>query len=192
MATSTETTPANELEVIRLGSGTVYVTEFLGEIPEDSEIEKNTNILGRIQGGASVEYKPTFYTAKDDSGLASKTVITEEEATLKTGLITFNAHTLAKMAATARVTETSTERTLKIGGAGNDNGKKYLFRFLHADKVDGDVRLTLVGRNTAGFSLAYAKDKETIIDAEIKAEPCDGEGTLVIYNEEIKTDGVVA
>ena len=48
----------------------------------------------------------------------------------------------------------------------------------------------IVGRNNSGFSLAFAKDKETTIDAEFKAIPMDNEGTLIIYaemDESIKT-----
>ena len=43
-----------------------------------------------------------------------------------------------------------------------------------------------MGRNEAGFTLTFAKDKETIIDAEFKAmAKIDSEGTLIVYKEEI-------
>ena len=45
---------------------------------------------------------------------------------------------------------------------------------------------TIVGKNTAGFTLAFAKDKETVIDAEFAAIPSDAEGTLIIYKEEME------
>ena len=32
--------------------------------------------------------------------------------------------------------------------------------------------------------MAFAKDAETVIDAEIKALPNDNEGTLIIFQEE--------
>lgn len=177
---------------IVLGSGTFYVMEFTGEIPEDSVIEVESNILGLVQGGASVEYKPTYYTAKDDFGKKQKTIITEEEALMKSGICTFNGNTLAKISSTARVTTNGNKRIVKIGGVGNDNGKKYLIRFHHEDKVDGDIRVTIVGRNEAGFSLAFAKDKETVVDAEFKAAPHDTDGTLILYEEEIKDAAAAA
>lgn len=177
----------NNTEYIQLGSGDLYCTEFTEEIPQDADIEKPENLIGWIKGGAEVGYKPTFYTAKDDFGHVQKTIVTEEEASLKTGVITWNGNTLAKLSSTARVTETSEKRTVKIGGVGNDNGKKYLIRFHHKDETDGDIRVTIVGKNEAGFSLAYAKDKETVIDAEFKAQPHDKDGTLIQYDEEIKT-----
>lgn len=179
-------------ERIVLGSGKLYCMEYAGSIPEDSVIETAENQLGHISGGASVEYKPTFYSCKDDLGVVQKSVLTDEEATLKSGVMTWVAQTLQKLCATGRVTEDSTKkvRTLKIGGVGNQDGKSYILHFVHEDP-EGDIRLTIVGRNEAGFTLTFAKDKETIVDAEFKAQPkLDSEGTLIIYKEEIVTSTV--
>ena len=175
----------NNTETIVLGSGKLYYKEFNGVMPENADIETATNLLGLISGGASLEYKPEFYTAEDDYGLVQKTIITKEEATLKSGVITWNGNTLSVLSSTARVTEAADKRTVKIGGRGNDNGKSYVLHFVHEDPVDGDVRVTIVGKNEAGFTLAFAKDKETVIDAEFKAKPHDAEGTLIKYEEEI-------
>ena len=57
-------------ESIVLGSGDLYCTDFEGtdkELPADAEIEKEENRLGHIKGGASVEYTPSFYEAKDNT-----------------------------------------------------------------------------------------------------------------------------
>ncbi len=174
------------VERIVLGSGKVYCTEFTSEIPEDATIETDANLLGLIQGGATLTYTPTFYEAKDDLGLVSKKFITEEEVILKSGIMTWNGATLQKLSSTARVTEeaASHTRTVKIGGAGNYDGKKYVIHFVHEDAIDGDIRVTIVGSNEAGFELAFAKDKETVINAEFKAQPHDAEGTLIVYKEE--------
>ena len=174
---------------IVLGSGKLYVTEFSGStLPADDTIETEGNLLGLISGGATLEYSPTFYEAKDDLGLVSKKFITEEEVVFKSGILTWNAQTLAKLCATGRLTEDSSgkTRTVKIGGSGNYNGKKYVIHFVHADAADGDVRITLVGSNEAGFEMAFQKDSETVINAEFKAEPHDTEGTLVVYKESYK------
>ena len=172
-------------ERIVLGSGKLYCQEYTGTMPEDSAIEAAENLLGYISGGASIEYKPTFYACKDDLGVVQKSVLTDEEATLKSGVMTWNASVLQKLCTTGRVTEAGGIRTLKIGGVGKQDGKSYVLHFVHED-AEGDVRLTIVGRNEAGFTLTFAKDKETIIDAEFKAQPkIDSEGTLIIYKEEI-------
>ena len=176
-------------ERVVLGSGKLFTTVFDGTIPEDSVIETEENRLGDIQGGASAEYKPTYYTVEDDLGLVKEDYIVAEEVTFKSGILTWNGNTLSKICATAKVTEDKTKgkRTVKIGGLSKDNGEKRLFRFVHEDKKKGDVRITMIGKNQAGFSMAFAKDKETVINAEIKGTPLDNEGTLIIYEEDIPT-----
>lgn len=176
---------ATDGEKIVLGSGKLYIAEYAGSIPTDVTLEVDDNLLGTIQGGATLEYRPTFYTAKDDSGAARKTVLTDEEVTLKSGVMTWCGTTLTKLIATARVTEAAGKRIVKIGGIGNSDGKQYVLRFLHEDPVDGNIRVTIVGKNQAGFTLAFAKDKETVVDATFTAEPLDTEGTLIIYEEDI-------
>lgn len=177
------------MEKIVLGSGKVYITEFNGEIPNSETIEVEENLLGLIQGGATLEYKPSYYEAKDDLGLCQKNILTEEEVTFKSGVMTWNGKTLVKLCSTARIKEENGKRIVKIGGITNYNGKNYIIRFVHEDEQDGDIRVTIVGKNEAGFSLAFAKDKETVIDAEFKAMPHDEEGTKILYEEEIISEG---
>lgn len=172
---------------IILGSGKLYVSEFNSEagIPEDTVIETEANQLGLISGGATLEYTPTFYEAKDDLGLVSKKFITEEQAIFKSGILTWNGETLSKLCATGRVSTNGNKRVVKIGGSGNYNGKMYVIRFVHTDAATGKVRITVVGSNEAGFEMQFQKDAETVINAEFKAQPHDSEGTLVLYEEEI-------
>lgn len=176
---------------IVLGSGKLYVTEFTNTMPEDATIETDENVLGLIQGGATLSYSPEFYTAKDDLGLAVKKMITNETATLKSGVMTWNGKTLQRLCSTAKVTEDTSNktRTVKIGGVGNYDGKKYVIRFVHEDANEGDIRITIVGANEAGFEIAFAKDEETVIDAEFTAFPMDENGTLIEYKE---TDSSIA
>ena len=174
-----------DAQVITLGSGDLMIKEYTDTMPSYTDFDATTDLLGRISGGASIEYKGTWYEAKDDTGKVVKTIITEEEATLKSGVITWNGKTLEKLCSTARVTEDGGMRTVKIGGVGNHNGKSYALCFHHIDKADGDVYLLIRGVNQAGFSLAFVKDKETVIDAEFKCLPQDDEGTLIQYIEEI-------
>jgi len=76
---------AEDKQKITLGSGKLYTTTFDVLIPSNVELETPTNLLGLIEGGATLEYKPKFVTVTDDLGLVSKTILTEEEATLKSG-----------------------------------------------------------------------------------------------------------
>lgn len=174
-----------DAEVITLGSGDLMIKEYTDTMPSYTEFKAETDILGRIEGGATLEYSGEWYTAKDDTGKAVKTIVTEEEATLKSGIITWNGKTLEKLCSTARVTEEGGIRTVKIGGTANNNGKSYALCFHHTDKVDGDIWLVVRAVNQGGFSLAFVKDEETVIDAEFTCLPQDNEGTLIQYIEEM-------
>lgn len=179
-----------EKKRITLGSGTPYIMEFDGTtVPEKDAICVPENRLGYISGGATIEYKPSFYTAKDDLGVCEKTIITDEGVLFKTGILTFDAESLKKLVATGRVSDSTDgkTRTILIGGIKNNDGKKYVICFHHSDPIDGDIWVIIVGQNQSGFSLAFAKDKETVIDAEFKALSQDNDGTLIKYIEEIKT-----
>ncbi|HHT47542.1 MAG TPA: hypothetical protein GX004_09730 [Firmicutes bacterium] len=177
-------------EKIVLGSGKLYVVEFSGTIPENAVLETEENRLGYIKGGASIEYTPTFYEVKDDLGRVFKKILTEEQATLKSGILTWDLNKLNKLCNTGSITEDAVNniRTLKIGGIGNYDGKKYVIHFLHEDPEDGDLRVTIVGSNEAGFTIAFAKDAETVVNAEFKAQPADDDGTLIILQEDIIAD----
>lgn len=172
-------------ERIILGSGKLFCTTFIGEIPEDAVIETVENQLAHIKGGASVEYTAETLTVKDDLGVVSKTKLTNEDAILKAGLLTWCAKTLEKLCATARVSQTTKKITVKIGGIKNQKNTKYLLRFLHEDAEDGNIRVTIVGNNEAGFSFTFAKDAESTLEPQFKAHPLDKEGTLIIFDEEI-------
>ena len=173
-------------EKITLGSGEMFIMEFTGELPTTEDICQPENRLGHVSGGATLEYTPSYYTARDDLGVVSKTIVTEEEATLKSGILTFNGETLTKLTETGRVSEDGNIRTVKIGGIKNSDRKNYVLCFYVHDAADGDCWVMIVGRNEAGFSLSFAKDKETIIDAEFKCQPMDDEGTLICYIEEVR------
>ena len=175
---------------IVLGSGKIYMTEFSGSIPADNVIEASVNLLGAVKGGASVEYSPEFYMAKDDLGTVSKSRLTKEDATLKCGVMTLDGTTFAKVCATARVTTSGSKRIVKIGGTGNDNGKKYAIRFVHEDEADGDIRLTIVGRNESGFTMSFSQEEETVIDLEFAAHPHDSDGTLIVYEETLSSSTI--
>ena len=171
---------------ITLGSGKAYIMEYSGTMPEVTAICVDGNELGKIQGGAELAYTAETHEEKDDLGTVAKVVITAEEAVLKLGLITFNGETLAKLADRCKVTEASGKRTLKIGGAGNAQGKEWVVCFHHEDMVDGDIWVMVRGANQAGLTLTFAVDAGTKIEPEFKALPCDNDGTLITYIEEVK------
>lgn len=173
-------------ENITLGSGKAYIMEYDGAtgMPETSAICVKENLLGHIQGGAELTYTAEPHEEKDDLGLVTKVVVTAEEAVLKLGLLTWNGDTLAKLVDRCTSTTEGGKRTIKIGGAGNAQGKEWVICFAHEDKVDGNLWVLLRGTNTAGFTLTFATDAGTKIEPEFKALPQDDDGTLITLIEE--------
>jgi len=176
---------------IVLGSGKLYIdsvtaTSGVYTIPADASIEVASKLLGYIQGGATLEYTPTFYTVKDDLGYISRRYLTEESVVFKSGILTWNADVLDKLCSTASVTTADGKKTVKIGGIDNYDNQMYILRFVHEDSTEGDIRLTVVGNNTAGFELQFQPEQETVLNAEFECVPGVGSaGTLVVYEEEI-------
>ena len=173
-------------ENITLGSGKAYIMEYDAAtgMPEVDAICVESNLLGHIQGGATLTYSAEPHEEKDDLGLVSKTVITSEEASLKLGLLTWNGKTLQYLADRCSVTEASGKRTIKIGGAANSQGKQWVVCFFHEDKADGNLWVLIRGSNSAGVTLTFATDAGTKLEPEFKALPQDGEGTLITLIEE--------
>ena len=174
-------------DTVTLGSGKIYLQTFSESMPPVDALCVESNLLGYIKGGASLEYTQETYEEKDDLGYVSKIITTNEEAVLKCGLLTWNGTTLKKLLDRCSSTEASGKRTTKIGGAGNAQGGYYAICFHHEDKTDGDLWILIKGRNTAGATLTFATDAGTTVEPEFKALPHDSDGTLVELIEEIPT-----
>ncbi len=171
--------------VITLGSGKLYLQAFSETMPTVEDICKADNLLGHIKGGAALEYTEETYEEKDDLGLVSKIITTNEEALLKCGLLTWNGETLQKLIDRCKSTTEGGKRVTKIGGAGNSQGGYYAICFHHEDKTDGDLWVMIKGRNTAGVTLTFASDAGTVVEPEFKAMPHDADGTLIELTEEV-------
>ena len=155
-------------KTITLGSGYVYLKEYANEVPATkadlTALCAADNLLGYIKSGASLAYSQETYEEKDDLGFVSKIITTDEEALLKMGLLTWNGTSLKALLDRCQSSEANGLRTTKIGG---------------------DVWVVIVGRNTAGATITFAKDNGTVIEPEFKAKPHDTDGTLVLFFEEI-------
>ena len=183
---STTNTIDNSEEII-LGSGDLYIVEFTGEIPDDTEIEKDENRAGNIKGGATMEYSIESQTVQDDKGRVKKTIITKESVLFKTGLMTWIKKFMQAIIQTARIDEATKtgHRIYKLGGLANLNKTRYLWRFVHTRDDGRKLRITVTGKNTGTISLAFQPENETVVDAEITADTLDKEGTLVILDDEM-------
>lgn len=176
-----------EKDTITIGSAKAYMMVVTDTMPTKDDLFKEENRVGYIKGGAAIEYTEETSEEKDDLGIVSKVVTVSEEALMKMGLITWNGTTLQKVIDRCQVTEGNGVRTVKIGGAGNAQGKYYAIGLHHEDKADGDLWVIIKGRNTAGVTLTLATDEGTLLEPEFKAMPHDEAGTLVELIEETGT-----
>lgn len=177
--------PKRDKDTITLGTATLYMAVFADAMPTQEELFVEENRAGYSQGGAAIEYTEETHEEKDDLGRVSKIITISEEAIVKCGLLTWNGNTLQQLIDRCKVTEAGGKRTVKIGGAGNAQGKHYAIGLHHEDPTDGDIWVIIKGRNTAGLTLTYATDAGTKLEPEFKAMPHDTDGTLIEYIEEI-------
>lgn len=153
---------------IILGAGELYMYEFTeSAIPEHTIIETDVHNVGHCSGGFSIEYKPKRYDVKNQYGRTVKSFITEEEITVKSGILEWNLENLA-LVSTAKFTEDTTKgvRTLTFGGGGSL--KNVLIRFVHTKENGKKLRFTMVGNAGNGFKIEFT-DKELTVDAEFTA-----------------------
>ncbi|MFX0547912.1 hypothetical protein ACOAKC_01125 [Hathewaya histolytica] len=172
---------------IIMGCGKLYITEFNGDkyedIPKDDVIEVEDNDTGYSQGGFSFEYKPTEYEVKNSCGEIVKRFIVSEEATCKTGILTWNPKMLSRIHP-VKYEEDESKKTRKITFGGAKALKNVLVRFVHEKEGNKKLRLTMIGNCGSGFSMTFEGEKETVIDAEIKAINAI-DGFLAEFREEI-------
>lgn len=183
----------SEKNRIAMGSCDIYMIEFTGktfeDIPNDAALEMEANLIGRTKDGATFTHTTASYTAKSDDGIAQRTEMTEQTVTLSFGLITWNGRTIEKIVPTAIASNITVEGTDKkrrrtVGKSlSSADGKLYVVRAVHKDKVKGDVRYTIIGKNLDGFSAAYKPGVECTITPTITAEP-DDNGDLYIIDED--------
>lgn len=168
---------------VPLGSGRTYVAELTEEMSllaaDLVGLCKEENLLGETKNGATLSYTSSTHKEQDDHGVLMRIITTEEEAKLKLGLFSWCNETLTKLVATGRMAMEGDYNVLKLGGLNNDNGKRYVVIFRQIDPQLGDLYVAIVGTNTAGLSLAFARDNTTKLEPEFTALPCDEEGTLI-------------
>lgn len=179
-----------------LGSGDLFIVDVADEtltnkaIGTDefyTAIEKDEYQIGHIQGGASLEYTCEWKQVKDDYKVVCKQFITNEDAKLKGGILAWNISVLEKLSATARTSETSKHKLLKIGGINNANGKVYFIHFRHKRDDGKYIRVTIKGTCTNGFTIAFDPENETVLDPEFNAQGNTSDGGTLVYWAEEKT-----
>lgn len=172
---------------ITIGSATVYLKEYdeAQGLPTVDAMCVDENRFAYTKNGATIRYTQTAQDLSDDLGKIRKTVYSGDEATVQLGVLGWIGTTLAKAISTAVATEDGNRRVTKIGGVGNDNGKRYVVCLHHEDAQDGDCWWMMVGKNTEGLELQYQMEDGTVFQPTFKAEPYDSDGHLLWFEEEI-------
>ena len=172
---------------IVLGSGKLYCIPYvpgtvIGSLA-DYCIEDNR--IGLIQGGAQISYTPTVYEVKDDMNVIYKRFITAEEATLTSGILTWNLDALNSFIGNKYFyINDEGNKVMKLGGSGAREMDEYLVVFCHEFRNKNKIYVGMAATNDAGLTLAFQPDKETVIDAEFRAISNDDGGCILIIEEE--------
>lgn len=166
-----------------LGSGDLYIVAYSGgSIPADGTIETPENMIGGIKGGATVSYTPTIYSVSDDMRRMKKSLITAEEATFKTGYLSFDLGEIAQIALGSHLDTYGGKSTLAVGGG--QTITEYVLRFVHTMGNGKKVRVSMIGTPVSGFELAFSPENESVINAEFSAVPMNAEGHLFTIDVE--------
>lgn len=166
---------------ILLGSGDLYIMEVTANtMPTDVALEVAGNKIGHISGGCVVEFKPTVSDVKNSYGEIVKRYVSEEVATLKTGILSFDMANIAKLVAGGTVTTDAGTgvKTLKCGGI--KGLTDYAVHFVHEFESGDFLKVTLIGNALSGFGLNFENNKETVVDAEFSAIPMSDKALIVI------------
>ena len=171
-------------EQVVLGAGKWYVSEWVSGAIDFATLCVESNIMGYTSGGATLEYTIDKYTIEDDIGMVRRTFKTKGNATMKTGLLTFDVAALSLLMSMGEVSTSNGKTILKLTG-GKESLKKFCVGFVYEDDETGEIiRVGMVATNTAGITLAFTKDKETVVDVEFTAESNGVDETIVTIEEE--------
>ena len=173
-----------------LGSGDIFILEYTDAVKDSitpTYVCENGVRAGEVKGGASLEYKVEIKEESSDLGRTKITILSKEDVTLKSGIMTWNGKTFEKLCATAVVSSSGSgadkKRITKIGGLSRNSNKKYAVGFEYKGDGKKGLRVCIIGKNIAGFTISFDPDNVTTIDAEFKAQAMDDEGTLVMIEE---------
>lgn len=171
-------------EQVILGAGDWYLQEWLSGPVNLAALCVLSNLIGNTSGGATLEYTIDTYTVEDDRGRVRRTFKTKGNATLKTGLLTFDVAALSQLMSMGEVSTHDGKTILKLKG-GKESLKKFCVGFVYEDDDTGEIiRVGMVATNTAGLTLAFAKDKETVVDVTFTAESNGVDDVIVVIEEE--------
>ena len=170
---------------IHIGHADIYVSDYTGSIPADETLEVAGNMLGKVKGGASIEYKPTEKEVMSDDKTVQERYEVGCEVTVKAGVLTLNGSKVKSMVANGEYEDDAENhvRILKLGSNSISPMKKYVVRLVHPINNTLKYRATILATASDGFGIAFNPENETVIDAAFKAMSMS-DGTKLILAED--------
>ena len=169
-------------EHIALGSGELYIGVVANpETATESEIVAALVNVGAIEGGAEITYKPSVKDIKSSNRGKLLSYVTEEEISLKTGILTWNLENMAKLIPSSITTEAGTgKKTFKLKSS-SELPINYL-RFIHTKRNNtGTITLNIYkAQATSGFKFEFDREKPVSVDYEFSALADDNGNYLEI------------
>lgn len=180
-------------EQILLGAVEVYITNYDSSVgvPKDEELEVEANNVGHTSGGTTVECMPEKYDVQNSYGEVVKSVIRSFKATIKFGMLMFNAENIKRMNnAKVEYSVDGTDWTDKETGATKKRirfDNKYnldtlLVRLVHTKSNGEKIRTTMIGQGGNGFTSEYSEN-EMVIDAQIDSIKANDDFVLEIVED---------
>ena len=172
---------------VLMGAGEFFVKPYEGGGIKLKEICVDDNYAGETQGGAEFNYSMTPYVIEDDNGKLRKRFMTKAEAYLKTGLLTVDVKALGNLMSVGvlKAAEEGSGDVLELTG-GNAAFKQFVVVYRYPkDKEKGlYIYIGMVATNTAPLTLAFAKDKETVVELQFDADTNGVNDVLVTFHED--------
>lgn len=177
-------------ERIVLGGCKHYIAEHDGKSAlEDLKTYcTDENLIGWTQGGTTVNFSYETKTIEDDVGMVRKVFKTKGEASIQTGLLTFDLPAIAAMLSVGKFTAGAAGTTpgkLSLSG-GTEELKSYVVVAEYTDKTNGhNLRVGMVATNTEALELVFDRENETVPSITFSATSNGVDDEIVVFEEDI-------
>lgn len=182
-------------ENIVLGGCKHYIAEHDGS----SALENlktyctDENIIGWTQGGTTVTFDYETKTIEDDVGMIRRVFKTKGNASIQTGLLTFDVPAIAAMLSVGKFTkgEEGGQHKLSLTG-GTEELKSFVVVAEYTDTKNGhNIRVGMVATNTESLELVFQRDTETVPNITFTATSNGVDDEIVVIEEELPAAPVI-
>lgn len=159
-----------------IGAGQLYlypITQTLEYFPTDAEIECEEYNAGVCSGGFKITDKPKVEKIVDANGNIVQMYVTQEDITIKTGIVSWNTQNIAQLTRATFSTNCTTNGALEYEEVATLTGQgalpTFLLRLTNDNMTSGQtLRFTAIVQPSAGTDFQFG-GKETTVNAEVTA-----------------------